>query len=153
MEEKGGEEMVSMGASASPASQGSPSQEEGSHEERGVSSEASAEEEQFERTLTAVDGVAVVVGLIIGTGIFASPGVVLGHVQQVGVALLVWFVGGFLSLLGGLCFAELGTAIPSTGGGRCRTVSVPVDVGGAGGQSEYTGPGCSPDGHDLPPSV
>ena len=76
------------------------------------------EDEGFVRTLTAVDGVSVIVGLIIGTGIFASPGVVLGNVQQVGVALLVWVVGGVLAMLGGLCFAELGTAMPSTGGGK-----------------------------------
>ena len=71
----------------------------------------------LERRLNALDGVSMVVGMIVGTGIFASPGVIVSQVQQVGISLFVWVVGGVLAMLGGLCYAELGTAIPETGGG------------------------------------
>lgn len=69
------------------------------------------------RSLTAFDGVAVVAGLTIGTGIFASPGTIALLVQHVGISLVVWIIGGILAMLGGLCFAELGTVVPTTGGG------------------------------------
>ena len=75
-------------------------------------------EPELERSLTAFDGIATIVGITIGTGIFASPGVIVSEVGQVGVSLLVWIIGGVLAMLGGLCFAELATAVPTTGGGN-----------------------------------
>lgn len=55
-------------------------------------------------------------GSIIGSGIFASPGPVLEHAESVGNALLVWVFAGLLAMTGGLCYAELGTMIPESGG-------------------------------------
>src|SRR3990167_924330 len=75
---------------------------------------------KLQRNIGLVDGVSVIVGIIIGTGIFASPGVIVSHVNQLGVSLLVWIGGGILSMLGGLCFAELGASLPATGGGFWR---------------------------------
>jgi L-type amino acid transporter 9 len=68
------------------------------------------------RTLTYVDGAALIVGIVIGSGIFASPGRVLEQVGSVGMALVVWTAAGLLSLAGALCYAELGTALPVSGG-------------------------------------
>jgi len=70
----------------------------------------------LDRSLTLKDGVGVVVGIIIGSGIFASPGLVLeSSGSSAYVSLVVWLSAGLLVLLGGLCFAELGAAIPVSG--------------------------------------
>ncbi|WP_287128863.1 amino acid permease [Candidatus Cyanaurora vandensis] len=68
------------------------------------------------RSMTFIDGAALIVGTTIGSGIFASPGKVLGSVGSVGLAMLVWVVAGLLSLAGALCYAELGAALPVSGG-------------------------------------
>lgn len=68
------------------------------------------------RSMSFIDGAALIVGTIIGSGIFASPGRVLQQVGSVGMALTVWVVAGVLSLAGALCYAELGAALPVAGG-------------------------------------
>ncbi|XP_037581569.2 large neutral amino acids transporter small subunit 2-like [Dermacentor silvarum] len=60
--------------------------------------------------------VAVVVGSCIGAGIFITPGIVYEDSGSVGVDLLVWVTAGLASLIHGLCYAELGTMLPSAGG-------------------------------------
>jgi basic amino acid/polyamine antiporter, APA family len=57
-----------------------------------------------------------VVGTVIGSGIFLTPGAVVVNAGSGGVALVVWIVGGVLSLLGALTFAELGASNPDSGG-------------------------------------
>ncbi|HEX7122281.1 MAG TPA: amino acid permease [Gemmatimonadaceae bacterium] len=68
------------------------------------------------RTLTQRDLVLIVVGTVIGSGIFLTPGTVVRTSGSGGMALLAWAVGGVLSLLGALTFAELGAAKPESGG-------------------------------------
>ena len=69
------------------------------------------------RTLTKKDLVLLLVGTVIGSGIFLVPGAVLqqsgGHV---GLALMVWSLGGVLSLLGALTYGELGAMDSASGG-------------------------------------
>jgi APA family basic amino acid/polyamine antiporter len=72
--------------------------------------------EQLRRTLTLRDLIFIVVGTVIGSGIFLTPGTVLRNAGSGGMALAVWAVGGVLSLLGALTFAELGAAKPESGG-------------------------------------
>jgi APA family basic amino acid/polyamine antiporter len=70
------------------------------------------------RTLGRRDLILIVVGTVIGSGIFTVPGPVLRQTQgDVGVALLVWLVGGALSLIGALTYGELGAMLPEAGGG------------------------------------
>src|SRR5690348_13317240 len=69
------------------------------------------------RVLGFKDLVLIVVGTVIGSGIFLVPGKVLvASGGTVGAALLVWVIGGVLSLLGALTYGELGAAKPGAGG-------------------------------------
>ncbi|XP_038046669.1 Y+L amino acid transporter 2-like isoform X2 [Patiria miniata] len=71
---------------------------------------------KLQRQISLLSGVAINVGTIIGSGIFVSPKGVLLGVSSVGMTLVVWVLCGIISLLGALCFAELGTMLPSSGG-------------------------------------
>lgn len=66
--------------------------------------------------LSAFDAVMLVVGIVIGSGIFALPAMVAANTGTVGSFLLAWGVGGVVSLVGALCYAELTTAYPHAGG-------------------------------------
>lgn len=71
---------------------------------------------QLQRTLGLRDLIFIVVGTVIGSGIFLSPGKVAVAAGSGGVALVAWTIGGILTLLGALTFAELGAARPNAGG-------------------------------------
>ena len=60
--------------------------------------------------------VAIVVGNVIGSGIFATPGGIAADGRGFPLIISAWVFGGVLSLLGGLCFAELGAMLPRAGG-------------------------------------
>jgi amino acid transporter len=68
------------------------------------------------RVLTLRDAIGLIVGTIVGVGIFRTPSVVAEHAGSASVALLAWLAGGFVSLLGALCYAELASTYPNTGG-------------------------------------
>ncbi|KAH9063314.1 L-methionine transporter [Lactarius vividus] len=71
-----------------------------------------------EKSIGLVNGVALVVGLQIGSGIFSSPGVVVANTGSVGASLIVWLLSGLLGWTGASSFAELGSAIPLNGGAQ-----------------------------------
>lgn len=68
------------------------------------------------RALSPTQCVALVVGTLIGTGVFLVPREMIAAVHSPGWILLVWVVGGLLSLFGALAYAELGTLRPEAGG-------------------------------------
>jgi basic amino acid/polyamine antiporter, APA family len=72
------------------------------------------------RTLRFPDLLLLFIGSVIGSGIFLTPGLIFRQLNgSVGYALLVWVVGGVLSLLGALTYAELAAANPEAGGLYC----------------------------------
>lgn len=66
--------------------------------------------------LSATDVIVMIVGIVVGAGIFKTPSVVAASVGSPGAALLLWLAGGVVSLIGALCYAELVSAYPSAGG-------------------------------------
>ncbi|QHE87623.1 APC family permease [Hydrogenophaga sp. BPS33] len=66
--------------------------------------------------LSVWDAVAIVVGLVIGIGIFRAPSFVAAGVSSEWMFMLVWLVGGLITWVGALCYAELAAAHPHAGG-------------------------------------
>lgn len=62
------------------------------------------------------DVVSIILGIVVGTGIYETPPLVFQQVSGPGQALVVWAVCGLLALVGALCYAELATAYPRSGG-------------------------------------
>lgn len=68
------------------------------------------------KTLTYLNGLSLIIGLIIGSGIFSAPGQVIIRAGSPGGSLLVWVIAGVLAWTGAASYAELGGAIPLNGG-------------------------------------
>src|ERR1700751_771961 len=81
-----------------------------------MSSETKAKRLELVRGLGAWASAAIVVGTMIGTGIFLKPAEMAREGRFVSVLFAAWIVGGVLSLFGALAFAELGAMIPEAGG-------------------------------------
>ncbi|MBD2020850.1 amino acid permease [Leptolyngbya sp. FACHB-36] len=62
------------------------------------------------------DAVAITVGIVIGAGIFETPALVAANLGNGAIVALVWLLGGVISLIGALCYAELATTYPHPGG-------------------------------------
>ena len=71
---------------------------------------------EFRRDLGVVSAASVVLGTVIGSGIFIAPSLVLQQVGTPGLSLLVWLVTGVCALFGVLCCAELAAMMPRAGG-------------------------------------
>ncbi len=66
--------------------------------------------------LTFNDAIALIIGIVMGAGIFRTPSMVAANVDEIIWLVLLWVAGGVISLIGALCYAELVTAFPNTGG-------------------------------------
>src|SRR5262245_42011013 len=68
------------------------------------------------RTLGTADGLAVVLGITVGSGIFRTPGLVAAQLGRPSLIFAAWVMGGLVAFLGVLVFAELATRHPHAGG-------------------------------------
>jgi amino acid transporter len=69
-----------------------------------------------QRLLSPLGAIAIIVGIVIGAGIFKTPAMVAGITGDVGWAITIWIAGALISLMGALCYAELATLYPHAGG-------------------------------------
>lgn len=74
------------------------------------------ESKTFTPTLGAATAYGILVGIVVGSGVFTSPGSIDTNVPSPGMALVMWLLGGILAWAGANTLAELGTAIPGEGG-------------------------------------
>ena len=70
----------------------------------------------LKKSITFLEALCIVVGMIIGSGVFLKPGVVLGEAGTPVLAIFAWIIGGVVTLASALSIAEIAAAIPKTGG-------------------------------------
>lgn len=78
--------------------------------------EQNVEVQQSKKSLGLIEAIAVVIGVVIGSGIFFKPSVVFTKAGAPGLGILAWIVGGIITMAAGLTVAEIAAAIPKTGG-------------------------------------
>ena len=74
------------------------------------------EDTEFRRDLGPVEAVSIVIGRIIGSGIFRTPGPIMALVGCTSLFGLVWVLGGLITIFGAVCYAELVAMMPKSGG-------------------------------------
>ena len=79
-------------------------------------SKSDGEQIRLQKNIGLPSACALILGTIIGSGIFVSPKGILREVHSVGLALTIWVGCGILTLIGALVYAELGTMMPQSGG-------------------------------------
>src|SRR4051812_29968141 len=84
--------------------------------EEGVAMDPSRRDVSVPPRLGLWDATNLVVGIIIGVGIFQTPASIFKDAPEVWTALATWLAGGLLALVGALCFAELASTYPRSGG-------------------------------------
>lgn len=85
--------------------------------ENQVIQDLSSEQTELKREVGLFGGISVLAGIMIGSGIFYIGGIVLERSgMSLSLALLVWIIGGLITLLSGICYAELGAMMPKAGG-------------------------------------
>ncbi|MDF2677189.1 MAG: amino acid permease [Bacillota bacterium] len=72
--------------------------------------------ESLKKSISFIEALAIVVGTIIGSGIFLKSGIVLQNAGSVTMSILAWVVGGIITLASALSIAEIASAIPKSGG-------------------------------------
>ncbi|HXV62124.1 MAG TPA: amino acid permease, partial [Vicinamibacteria bacterium] len=72
--------------------------------------------DELPRKLGRLDGALLLVGTVIGSGIFVVPSLIARHVPEPGLVLGIWIFSGLLVLAGALALAELGAMLPHSGG-------------------------------------
>jgi APA family basic amino acid/polyamine antiporter len=72
--------------------------------------------EELPRKLSLLDATLIVIGVVIGSGIFLLPNLVARNLPSASAMIAVWVAAGVLSFFGALAYAELGALMPATGG-------------------------------------
>ncbi|XP_069391855.1 b(0,+)-type amino acid transporter 1 isoform X2 [Paralichthys olivaceus] len=78
--------------------------------------EKGAQRLNLKREVGIVGAVSFIAGTMMGSGIFISPQYVLSTIGSPGASMVIWACSGLIAMLGGLCYAELGTVISESGG-------------------------------------
>ncbi|GGG97995.1 amino acid transporter [Parapedobacter pyrenivorans] len=81
-----------------------------------MKAERAADKNSPKPILRMVDAIVIIVGIVVGAGIFRTPSLVAANTGTWELFLSVWLLGGLVSLIGALCYAELTTTFPNTGG-------------------------------------
>jgi APA family basic amino acid/polyamine antiporter len=84
--------------------------------ERATRESSDLEPREFSRGLSLFDSIMVVVGAMIGSGIFIVPAEMARHIGSAGWLLVAWGVTGILTITGALCYGELSAMMPQAGG-------------------------------------
>lgn len=70
----------------------------------------------MKREIGLLGGVALVSGSTFGSGLYTSPQLVLAYVESSEARLVIWALSGLVAMCAALCYTELGTTIPKSGG-------------------------------------
>lgn len=70
----------------------------------------------LKKEITLSSGVAIIVGQIIGSGIFVTPKSILQYAGSFGLSVVMWILGALVAMAGGLCYIELGLLVKGGGG-------------------------------------
>lgn len=81
-----------------------------------VAINANQEKIGLKKSINLFTGCSISIGIIVGSGIFITPTTVLANAGTVGLSLCVWILAGLISLIGAICFTELGGSIQKPGG-------------------------------------
>lgn len=80
------------------------------------SNNKNVESTSLEKDITLSSGIAIIVGQIVGSGIFITPKSILHYAGSFGVSVLMWIFGALVAMAGGLCYIELGLLVKRGGG-------------------------------------
>ena len=86
------------------------------NEKQGYHDSSDTERVQLRRNLGLWSGISIIVGTIIGSGIWVTPGFIMTYSESVGIYMIQWAVCGVLSALGAMCYIELACVVPKSGG-------------------------------------
>lgn len=75
-----------------------------------------SKDKSLKRTLGLFDAIAIVIGMVIGSGVFFKPSIVFKDAGSPKLGILAWIIGGLITMASGLTVAEIAAAIPKTGG-------------------------------------
>ncbi len=81
-----------------------------------MADEAARSQPSLRKALGVFDGIAILIGICIGAGIYSTPQIIAGYLDSFPPILLLWLLAGFFVFTSGLIYAELGTRMPATGG-------------------------------------
>lgn len=86
----------------------SPTSSAGENKENNKNEAAEDNRVVMKKELGLLEGCAIILGIIFGSGIFISPKGVIQEVNSPGASIIIWTLCGFLSMIGAICYAELG---------------------------------------------
>ncbi len=83
---------------------------------RTMANEANSLRPSLRKALGVFDGIAILIGITIGAGIYSTPQIIAGYIASFDSIILLWLLVGVFVFTSGLIYAELGTRMPNTGG-------------------------------------